>query len=353
MSGQREPPGPLERLWPQVLDEPSSDVDAEGAEGFAAYLDDLHQHGHDPLGIADLDCWPHPDRHPLPDPTLVDAVPAAGEVRPSDRADLTRTDFQTTTSHPSGAVTARPSGDGRSGAGSGKIGQGAGKLVRRWLPDGPGDRRFEVGRRQAVALAAVVLLAALVAGALVWRSRPVPEAVPALTAATQDGPMGESVDLVVSIAGLVAAPGLVRLEPGARVADAIQAAGGPAPGTDLTGVNLARRLTDGEHVVVGPAASSVGVGSVGTGGAAAPAARQPAGAPPAAAGAPAGSGARLDLNTATLGDLDALPGVGPVTAQRILDWRAQHGRFSSVEQLREIDGIGETRFSKLKNLVLA
>ncbi len=190
-------------------------------------------------------------------------------------------------------------------------------------------------------LAVVVLLAAVVAGALVWRSRPVPEPVPALAAAAsdgavQDGSPGSGVELVVSVAGQVVTPGLVTLRPGARVADAVAAAGGPVPGTDLTGVNLARRLTDGEHVVVGPAAPA-----------------GPGAQPPAAGGSVAGSGARLDLNTATLSDLDGLPGVGPVTAQRILDWRGQHGRFASVEQLREVDGIGEAKFAKLKDLVLA
>lgn len=179
-------------------------------------------------------------------------------------------------------------------------------------------------------LAAVVLLGAAAAGAAVWRSRPVTEPVPVLAAAVGVTTEPDGAEMVVSVAGLVARPGLVRLSAGARVADAIEAAGGPVPGTDLTGVNLARRLTDGEHVVVGPAA-------------------------PAAQAAPdaGGSGARVDLNTATLAELDALPGVGPVTARRILDWRAAHGRFSSVDQLREVDGIGEARFAQLRDLVTA
>jgi len=163
----------------------------------------------------------------------------------------------------------------------------------------------------------------------VWRARPVAEPVPALAAVEVSGATTAGGDLVVSVAGPVARPGLVRLRPGARVADAIDAAGGPLPGADLTGTNLARRLTDGEHVVVG------------------------AGAGQAAGTAQSGSGSRVDLNTATLAELDALPGIGPVTAQRILDWRAAHGRFASVEQLREIDGIGETRFARLKDLVMA
>lgn len=210
----------------------------------------------------------------------------------------------------------------------------SGRLVRRWLPAGAGQWRLDPGRRGALLLAAVVLLAAAVAAVAVWRSRPVVEPAPTLAAveiSSTAQPGGT--ELVVSVAGQVVHPGLVRLAPGARVADAIEAAGGPAPGTDMTGVNLARRLTDGEHVVVGPAAT-----------------------PESAAGqAPSsGSGARVSLSTATLAELDALPGIGPVTAQRIVDWRSAHGgRFASVDQLREVDGIGEARFVRLRDLVTA
>jgi competence protein ComEA len=173
-----------------------------------------------------------------------------------------------------------------------------------------------------------VLLGAAVAGFAVWRARPVPEPAPALPTVEAASPAASAgAELVVSVGGAVARPGLVRVPPGARVADALAAAGGPSPGTDLSGVNLARRLTDGEHVVIGG--------------------------PGPAAASPSGSGSRVDLNTATLAELDALPGVGPVTAQRILDWRQVHGRFASVDQLREVDGIGEARFGQLRDLVMA
>ena len=231
-------------------------------------------------------------------------------------------------------------------AGSGHLQAGAAKpikvgwRVRRWLPPGTTQVRLDPGRRAAAVLAIVVLLGVLVAGIGVWRSRPVAEAVPAaLPAVTPAASTGDADELVVSVAGLVARPGLIRLRPGARVADAVTAAGGPLPGTDLSSVNLARRLTDGEHVVVGPAAP-------------APAGEGPGAGPAGPGGSPA-NGAKVDLNTATMADLDALPGVGPVTAQRILDWRAEHGRFSSVDQLREIEGIGETRFSRLRDLETA
>lgn len=149
---------------------------------------------------------------------------------------------------------------------------------------------------------------------------------------TSPAPTGAS--LVISVVGRVAKPGLVTLPDGARVADAIEATGGPAAGAKLGALNLARRLTDGEQIYVGVPP---------------PPNAEPA-AGPSGAGQPGGP---VDLNTASLMSLDTLPGVGPVTAQRILDWRTEHGRYASVGQLREVEGIGPTRFAKLKDLVVA
>ena len=112
--------------------------------------------------------------------------------------------------------------------------------------------------------------------------------------------------------------------------DALEAAGGARPGVDLTGLNLARVLVDGEQVVVGGPAPS---------GAAA------AASPPA--GLPSGPAALVNLNTATESELDTLPEVGPVTAASILQWRDQHGGFTSVDELLEVDGIGEVTLGKL------
>ncbi|WP_264072742.1 ComEA family DNA-binding protein, partial [Mycobacterium palustre] len=147
--------------------------------------------------------------------------------------------------------------------------------------------------------------------------------------------------------------GLVTLPPGARVADALQAAGGPVNGADTIGLNMARPLGDGEQIVVGlapisgqPAAlgSSVASGSA------------PASKPPGPAGPTSGSvkpkpGEAVDLNTATVEQLDALPGVGPVTAAAIVAWRQAHGKFTSVDQLADVDGIGPARLDKLRPLV--
>ncbi len=139
--------------------------------------------------------------------------------------------------------------------------------------------------------------------------------------------------VVVDVAGKVRRPGVLTLPAGSRVTDAIRQAGGPRPGVSLTSLNLARVLVDGEQILVGLAPA---------GGVAAPA----AGAPSAG-----GSGPLVNLNTATLAELDTLPGVGPVTAQRILDWRGSHGAFTSVDELLEIDGIGEKTLAQMASRV--
>ncbi|MFD7547633.1 helix-hairpin-helix domain-containing protein [Streptomyces sp. NPDC059816] len=158
--------------------------------------------------------------------------------------------------------------------------------------------------------------------------------------------------VVVDVGGKVRRPGLLRLPVGARVADALRAAGGVRPGTDTTGLNQARLLVDGEQVVVGARPSAQGAEAPGA----------PAGAPLGAGAAgsagstgPAGPGGPsagpVSLSSATAAQLDALPGVGPVLAQRIIDHRAAHGGFRNVEQLREVTGIGDRRFANLKDLV--
>lgn len=142
--------------------------------------------------------------------------------------------------------------------------------------------------------------------------------------------------MVVHVVGQVARPGVVRLPAGARVLDAVDRAGGALPDADLRRLNLARPLSDGEQVLV-PSPSDppeVGVGSAAsTGGGS-------AGRVGAGGSTTAGSSAPVDLNTADLAALDTLPGVGPVLAQRIVDWRSEHGRFTSVEELGEVTGIG-------------
>lgn len=237
-----------------------------------------------------------------------------------------------------------PGSSGRPSRRTGRFAAG----LRRLLPPGWFTARVDPGRPGAAALALVAAAAALVAAAGVWTQRPRAEpvdvlptiAVPAEAPPTA-APTGPGADpLVVSVVGKVRVPGLVTLPVGSRVADAVVAAGGALPGVDLTGINLARRVGDGEQIAVG-VAQPPGV-TDGADDSDATAAGSPGGTP--------GSGP-VDLNRATAAQLDALPGVGPVTAERILEWRAHNGRFNRVEQLREIDGIGEVRFGRLRGLV--
>ncbi|OKI36047.1 DNA-binding protein [Streptomyces sp. TSRI0281] len=142
--------------------------------------------------------------------------------------------------------------------------------------------------------------------------------------------------IVVDVSGKVRMPGIRRLPAGSRVADALRAAGGVREGTDITGINRARVLMDGEQVVVGPAAVPSNSGTTGGGG--------------PAAGLP-GPTAPVSLNTATMDQLETLPGVGPVLAQHIVDYRTEHGGYRSVGELREVNGIGDRRFADLQPLV--
>lgn len=146
-------------------------------------------------------------------------------------------------------------------------------------------------------------------------------------------------DLVVHVAGKVKHPGIVTLPAGSRVIDALQEAGGPRRGVDLSTLNLARALADGEQLLVGvPGAASGRAGQ-------APSAAESSGGPGTGPGGP------VNLNTATSAQLEELPGVGPVTAASILEWRDEHGHFSSVEELLEVSGIGEATLADLRDLV--
>jgi competence protein ComEA len=156
---------------------------------------------------------------------------------------------------------------------------------------------------------------------------------------TQLGPAAPSgspaAEVVVDVAGKVRRPGIVRLPVGSRVVDAVEAAGGPRRGVDLSSLNLARVLVDGEQVVVGVPAP---------GGVAASAASSPGG-----AGGP--PGALVNINTATQTELETLPGIGPVTASAILQWRTDNGAFSAVDELMEVSGIGEATLADMAPFV--
>lgn len=148
--------------------------------------------------------------------------------------------------------------------------------------------------------------------------------------------------VVVDVAGKVRHPGIATLPVGSRVVDALEAAGGPRRGVDTVGLNLARVLVDGEQIVVGRPAP---------GGVAAPAASAPGSATGTAPGAAGGTTPMVNINTASLTQLEELPGVGPVTAQAIAQWRTEHGAFSSVDELLEVSGIGEATLSEMAPFV--
>lgn len=214
---------------------------------------------------------------------------------------------------------------------------------------------FDPGSHGVKALAAVAVVVVIVAGFLTWRSRPQvdPVASPQLPAAadpaaTQPGAgqpsestphaTAQPTVLVVAVTGRVHRPGLVTLPAGARVADALEAAGGALPNTDIAWLNLARPLVDGELIAVGvtpPPGVALGPGPSDGG---------------VTAGATAGGG-KVDLNRATAQQLETLPGVGPVLAQRIVEHRERVGGFGSVADLRKVSGIGDARFEQLRDLV--
>ena len=215
--------------------------------------------------------------------------------------------------------------------------------------------RADPGRAGVVALGVVGVVAVLVTLFTLARddSPPVTSAklppVQMVSSASPTPPAPEA-PVVVSVVGLVGKPGLVTLDPGARIADALTAAGGPLEGADLLNLNMARRIADGEQIVVGIAAAPgepVVMGSSVSPGVtpAAPADT------PSTPGNTAAPGELVDLNSATPEQLDALPGVGPVTAAAIVAWRDANGKFSSVDQLGDVEGIGPARLDKLRDRV--
>lgn len=222
---------------------------------------------------------------------------------------------------------------------------------------GHGERRWAASRRvvAAVSVVLVLLTGAVVMSSLGGRATVIPLAsgeaegpepvtdgaampgahgagapgtgAPGTTGAAPEPPPG----VVVHVVGQVRRPGLVELEAGARVSDAIEAAGGPTSRAELSALNLARPVTDGEQVVV-------------------PAPGEPV-APVDGAGDSVASGGTLDLNSADAQALDGLPGIGPVLAERIVAWRDEHGRFTAVDELTEVSGIGPAVLESIRDLV--
>lgn len=270
-----------------------------------------------------------------------------------------------------------------------------------WVPDDPSPRRlfrapeslehsrWEPSRQAVVLVALCALIAAAVFGVRMMLARddvddtmgagtsassparvvgkPAADTIPAArTASGSASPSAAAAGLPgstpatapatwsVHVIGAVVRPGVVTVPAGARVADAVRAAGSLARGADSAGINLARQLADGEQIHIprpgehwtpapdaAPAQAAVPAGSAGT----------PAVTPAAGARAAQTGGGTVNLNTADVATLDGLPGVGPVLAQRIVDWRTEHGRFSSVEELGEVSGIGDKAMERLRSKV--
>ncbi|WSU99403.1 ComEA family DNA-binding protein [Streptomyces sp. NBC_01023] len=260
---------------------------------------------------------------------------------------------------------------GRTGAVVARAGEALRERLPLWV-----QARCGLTPRTLAALAVVLVAAAVLAAQHFWAGRPrsvpapavvsagLPAAGPRPTGGEQPpsgphpspgpplsaGPLppgagparpgAAAARIVVDVSGKVRRPGIQRLPAGSRVTDALRAAGGVKDGTDTSGLNQARVLTDGEQVVVGgpsvPEGTAAGGAGGGTGG---------PGAPAASATGP------VSLSSATVEQLDTLPGVGPVLAQHIIDYRTEHGGFTSVDELRQVTGIGDRRFSDLQPLV--
>lgn len=191
---------------------------------------------------------------------------------------------------------------------------------------------FNLEKEQKRGLLIIFALSVGIGGFYFFNSRPSmqPALVQDLNAgAIQEKVIENPVNLIINVAGKVNNPGVYQLPQGSRVIDAIKAAGNQLKGVDISDINLARLLVDGEQILVGYAKPSAGKNSV----------------------KKITSDNPLDLNRATIAQLDTLPGIGPVTAQRIIDYRTKVGRINSVEELKKISGLGGAKFEEIKSLL--
>lgn len=201
-------------------------------------------------------------------------------------------------------------------------------------PSEPAELLFEPPQDAVKPIAKLIVITLCVVGLLVWLNRPttltnpavnspgIPISVAPTPAEAMDTDLNTFDQIVIDVKGDVNSPGLVTLRAGSRVADAIAAAGGLAIDADVSNINLAERLSDGQMIYVGQSQSS-GIGA----------------------------DRRVNLNLATAAELDTLPGVGPVMAGRIIAWRDLNQRFHTIEQLQEVPGIGSKVFKNLKPLI--
>ena len=210
---------------------------------------------------------------------------------------------------------------------------------------------MQLSRRQIIAYVALAVIVVAVGVRYLVLSKPAgpseaqsvvlaPVSSPSSSPAASSGSPAP-VDVVVYVCGAVRSPGIVRLPDGARVADALELAGGATGKAELSAVNLAAQVTDGQQVLVPERAPTV---------AAAPASSGASGAA-ATAAAPAAPAALIDINTASVTDLDALDGVGPSTAQKIIDYRTENGGFKTIDEIKNVPGIGDAKFAAMKDAI--
>ncbi|MBE0449148.1 MAG: helix-hairpin-helix domain-containing protein [Actinobacteria bacterium] len=209
------------------------------------------------------------------------------------------------------------------------------------LKDKAEESGLMISRKHSLAIALLLVLA--IAGSLILYVMSQPKPMTALKAggnveegSSKNKPSAKSKDvqmLFVHVAGAVVHPGVYQLKEGSRVIDAVNAAGGGLQDSDLDALNLAAKITDGQRIYV-PKKGEVPPQSDGPGGTVNPA---------------LGSGGKVNINLATMEQLDSLPGVGPVTAQKIIDYRSKHGPFKRLEELKAIDGIGNKKYDQIKD----
>lgn len=179
----------------------------------------------------------------------------------------------------------------------------------------------------------ILLLNLIIGGAVVvFLNRPAPEPIEINPATPLPAPTPIPARIMVYVSGAVQSPGVYELPDGARVDDAVKAAGGPTADADLARINLAKRLRDEEQIYV----PRVGETSL----------------PVAPTGTTGGSsGGKVNINMATVAELETLPGIGPALAQRIVDYRTAHGPFSRIEDIKKVSGIGDKLFERIKDQI--